>query len=457
MTILTAGLTALALLAATPSPSPATPSPCSGPVKYYVVPQSIHGQPVFLFDVAQITLGTGGRYSQILSLNKGRRQMDGGRLEDPASALHPGWILELPADARGAGVRCASSFPGAGSSRTTATARPAAEPARGLAAPGLALPPAPPASTIMATGAAVGGGSLLVLLAVLALRLRRPALRGLRQLRAGVRAPAWWRRRVALRRRAAHAQVVERDRGALAAVASALGALPAAAPRPYAVQVDPRSVALLMAPAGPEPPPPWRTEDGGHTWRVARRSLDEAATSAVLPLLATVGVRGEARVLVDLGRASGVISVEGDQRAAGEIVAAITGELAVAPWSADARATLVAGDVTEALATAETGRGRNDEIDVARVLVGRRPEDAPHELLSVASPVPEAAAGRLAALSRRPDARLAVVAAGSVPGARWRWTIGADGGLDLGPLGLAVDTHIGELTAPPGRLHGGRA
>jgi hypothetical protein len=298
----------------------------------------------------------------------------------------------------------------------------------------------------MATGAAVGGASVLALLAVLALRLRRPALRGLRRLRARVRAPAWWRRRVALRRRAAHAQVLERDRGALSAVATALGALPAAAPRPYAVQVDERSVTLLMAPAGPEPPPPWRTDDGGHTWRAPRPAPGEAATSAVLPLLATVGVRGEARVLVDLGRASGVISVEGDQRAAGEIVAALTGELAVAPWSANTRATLVAGAVTEALATAEAGPGRNDEIDFARVLVGRRPEDAPNELLGIASPVPEAATGRLAH-SRRLDTRLAVVAAGPVSGARWRWTIGADGGLDLGPLGLAVDTHIGELTA----------
>jgi hypothetical protein len=449
MTILTAGLTALALFAATPSPSPAAPSPCSGPVKYYVVPRSIHGEPVFLFDVARATLGSGSRYSQILGLNRGRRQADGGRLEDAASALHAGWVLRLPADARGAGVRCGSSLPGPAASQPGSTRRPAAAPAHGLAAPRLALPPVPPAATIAAIGSAVGGAALLALLAVVAVRLRRPAFRGLRRLRARLRAPAWWRRRAALRRRAAHAHQVERDRGALPAVAAALAVLPAAGPRPYAVLVDPRSVTLHMAPAGPEPPPPWQTDDGGRTWRAPRHALGEAAASAAFPLLVTVGVRGDARVLVDLGRASGAISVEGDARAAGDIVAAITGELAVAPWSGAVRTELVGGDVRGALDAAEIARGRarHGDTDEARVLVGRRPEDTPRELLGVAAPVPDGDARRLAALAGRPDARLTVVAAAPVPGARWRWTVGAEGGLDLGPLGLAVETHIGELTA----------
>jgi hypothetical protein len=462
MTVLTAGITALALLAATPSPSPAAPSPCSGPVRYYVVPRSIHGEPVFLFDVAQATLGSGSRYSQILGLNRGRRQADGGRLEDAASALHAGWVLQLPADARGAGVRCGSSLPGAAASRPGATPRPAAAAAQGLAAPRLALPPVPPAAAIVAIGSAVGGAALLTVLAVVAVRARRPVFRGLRRLRARLRAPAWWRRRAALRRRAAHAHMVERDLGALPAAAAALAVLPTAGPRPYAVLVDPRSVTLHMAPAGPEPPPPWQTDDGGGTWRAPRHALGEAAVSAALPLLVTVGMRGDARVLVDLGRASGAVSVEGDAGAASDIVAAITGELAVAPWSTTLRTELVGGDVGGTLERAETARRRDPdgESDVARVLTGRRPDAAPHELLIVATPVPEAEAGRLAALARQPDAPLTVVAAGPVPGARWRWTVGDDGGLDLGPLGITVETHVGELTAaarPAGPRSGGRA
>ena len=87
---------------------------------------------------------------------------------------------------------------------------------------------------------------------------------------------------------------------------------------------------------------------------------------------------------------------------------------------------------------------------------GRRPEEASHELLIVATPL-AAEAGRLAALARGPDSRLTVIVAHGMPDARWRWTINPDGGLDLGMLDLAVETHVGELEAARPIRHAARA
>ena len=84
-------------------PAAAAPAPASTG-RYYVVAQPKNGQPEFLYEIAAKTLGNGNRYTEIFDLNKDRIQPDGGRLTDPM-VLSPGWILTLPADAKGAGVR----------------------------------------------------------------------------------------------------------------------------------------------------------------------------------------------------------------------------------------------------------------------------------------------------------------------------------------------------------------
>ncbi|WP_432974647.1 hypothetical protein [Dactylosporangium sp. CA-233914] len=79
-------------------------TPAPGEVKYYIVNPPTDGQPEFLFAIAQKTLGNGKRYTEIFDINKNRPQPDGGRLTDPM-VLHAGWILVLPGDATGSGVR----------------------------------------------------------------------------------------------------------------------------------------------------------------------------------------------------------------------------------------------------------------------------------------------------------------------------------------------------------------
>ncbi|MDN3354771.1 hypothetical protein [Actinomadura sp. DC4] len=88
-------------LATAPAPSP-TPGQA---VKFYVVaPAAADGQQEFLFEIAQKTLGNGDRFGEIFDLTKGRLQRDGGRLTDP-TRIKPGWVLILPDDASGPGVR----------------------------------------------------------------------------------------------------------------------------------------------------------------------------------------------------------------------------------------------------------------------------------------------------------------------------------------------------------------
>ncbi|WP_157756593.1 hypothetical protein [Plantactinospora sp. KBS50] len=78
----------------------AVPDPAG---KYYVVGQPMNGQREYLYDIARKTLGNGNRYAEIVRLNQGRQQADGAALTD-SMEIHPGWVLLLPADARGPGV-----------------------------------------------------------------------------------------------------------------------------------------------------------------------------------------------------------------------------------------------------------------------------------------------------------------------------------------------------------------
>ncbi|MEV5569199.1 hypothetical protein AB0L06_04060 [Spirillospora sp. NPDC052269] len=56
-----------------------------------------------LWEIAEKCLGQGRRYNEIFDLNKDHVQPDGSRLHT-AGLIRPGWILEMPADAKGAQV-----------------------------------------------------------------------------------------------------------------------------------------------------------------------------------------------------------------------------------------------------------------------------------------------------------------------------------------------------------------
>ncbi|MFI0444803.1 LysM peptidoglycan-binding domain-containing protein [Actinomadura sp. 6N118] len=115
---------AAAVTTAAPATAIAVPGVAED-VKYYVVAEPRDGQePEFLFDIARRTLRNGDRAKEIFELNKGRPQPGGGRMTDPAT-IRPGWILRLPADALGPGVRV-GPLPRPGQRAPAAPAAPAA-------------------------------------------------------------------------------------------------------------------------------------------------------------------------------------------------------------------------------------------------------------------------------------------------------------------------------------------
>ncbi|MFI7024248.1 S8 family serine peptidase [Micromonospora sp. NPDC049900] len=98
------GLLVLAVVASLATARPADAAPVETYAKYYVVTSSYQGEPERLSVITQRFLGTTARTTDVLHLNAGRVQPDGGRLTDP-DTLRPGWIIVLPWDAYGEGVR----------------------------------------------------------------------------------------------------------------------------------------------------------------------------------------------------------------------------------------------------------------------------------------------------------------------------------------------------------------
>ena len=75
-----------------------------GVVKYYEVQPSSGRHYDTLWDIAERFLGSGLRYKEIFELNHGVLQPDGRKLTN-ADLIQPGWQLQLPSDAEGAGLK----------------------------------------------------------------------------------------------------------------------------------------------------------------------------------------------------------------------------------------------------------------------------------------------------------------------------------------------------------------
>ncbi len=130
-------LAALAGALAPASRGAAEPGPSPSYVKYYVVAAAYQGKPENLPEIAERFLGSTARSAEILNMNAGRPQADGGRLTDPA-VLHVGWVLILPWDAVGTGVQYGLlPTPGAVAAKPAPTppAKPPAKPTAAAAGP----------------------------------------------------------------------------------------------------------------------------------------------------------------------------------------------------------------------------------------------------------------------------------------------------------------------------------
>jgi|GEM_PF-1645407 len=180
--------------------TPALPAAALAPGetgKYYIVGPPVNGQREYLYSIALRTLGNGNRFREIIELNRGRKQPDGGTFTDGVE-LAPGWILVLPRDAKGPEVRTgplptfgpqptrpSPSTVAPTPSRTASSPATATRPATDTATSGPAAGPAtvavnvPPGSARSGSGpfgpglVRIGAGVLAVVFAVVALLVLR--------------------------------------------------------------------------------------------------------------------------------------------------------------------------------------------------------------------------------------------------------------------------------------------
>ncbi|MGD6745395.1 hypothetical protein ACOKM3_26615 [Streptomyces sp. BH106] len=242
----------------------------------------------------------------------------------------------------------------------------------------------------------------------------------------------------------------------------------------YAVVYSERRLGLLLAGAQQDAPTPWTAEEDGERWSISPDDLHRPGPDGepALPyaLTVTVGLDGPDRVLVDLSRAAGPISVTGPDDEVHRMVRALVLEALAGPVGALAQVTLVgsladgrllSGDETrssrlhsaasleEAFASAASANagvpaaGSADVTQVFRLIEGSSrmavQGEVPHLFVVDATQLPrreEVFSGL-----RREDALLVL---GEAP-TGWRWRIGADGSLDTGPLGLKITGHAGRL------------
>ncbi|MGY5076303.1 hypothetical protein ACWIGX_04355 [Streptomyces nigrescens] len=245
----------------------------------------------------------------------------------------------------------------------------------------------------------------------------------------------------------------------------------------YAVVYSEERLGLLLAGAEEAAPAPWTAEADGERWTVSPDDLHrpgpEGEPALPYALTLTVGLDGADRVLVDLSRAAGPVSVAGPDEEVRSLARAVITEALAGPVGALAEVTLVgslAGDglvgddmprtsrlhtaasLEEAFARAasaassgpgEPEPGSSDVTQIFRLIEGSSriavQGEAPHLFVVDASQLPRRE-GALDGL-RRGDALLVL---GDAP-TGWRWRAGAGGSLDTGPLGLEITRHAGRF------------
>lgn len=184
---------------------------------------------------------------------------------------------------------------------------------------------------------------------------------------------------------------------------------------------------------GPEDPPaPWRAVDDG-AWAVASdRVPGQGAVGSLPPGLFRLGLVEGRDLLVDLGRAPGLVSVGGDPEAARAVVLAGVRDLLDRTRPAGTEVTMVDSDLDAVLAGLPAPAAGDAGAVVARVAP---PRSGRLRLLVLWRPPDEAGTRRLHALVEDPGAGVAAICVGDAPGARWRLAVDRSRTVDLGVLG----------------------
>jgi hypothetical protein len=422
-------------------------------VKVFVVTDASQTLPA----IAAATLGDAGRAQEILTLNQGRRQPDGGALTSATDQLHVGWILRLPNDASGPQVQTAQD----NSQATTPPAPAASAPAATTSGTVVTFP--------LAAALAVVGSILLALLTAAIVARRRTArwFAFLGRAVAALGAPARRRRRLEVRRSlstrfAADADAVRRAYNTLGDLA--------------ATQRDEPVYALSVGEAGPtvwltaadKLDSSWQSIDNTRWRRPAGAGRNAGQPTAGQPTagqptagqvraaqaeqaiacLVRVGADDDGEpVFVDLSRLDGVLSVTGDRDVARDVVHNLLAEIArVRPNTPVTVLTAAGGSpidlpaglnpIARVPVPAATGSGARGTV---RGAAARRPVGG---LVVLAGTPGERETAELLALCGTAGAGWTGLVCGPVDGgAHWRWHTGPDGTVEIPVLGV-------ELTVP---------
>ncbi|MFI1421009.1 BTAD domain-containing putative transcriptional regulator [Streptomyces sp. NPDC020731] len=354
-----------------------------GDTKFYRIqpPEGRHHDS--LWEISERHLGDGRRYKEIFELNKDRTQPDGSKLSE-ASLIRPGWIMEMPGDARGGdlvempdeapevspevqqqirdydrtGDHAQGSGGGGAAHVSVPEQRPAPAPApvpgtdnaghqqeRQHATPAqesssFGLPEALLAAPLLAAG----------LLGALGHRRRQAlwqsAFGGIGG-RRGMEPPT----------PAGDAQDVQDallvgadpegvrllDRS-LRGLAASLAAESRPLPTVYAAWLSNGDLHLQLAQPSGKPPAPWQLGQDQTFWMLAKDDAaryEEVDTAAPFPGLVSLGTMDDSRLLLNLESVPGIVSLSGSEADRAAVFASVAAELATNGWSDRMTITLV--------------------------------------------------------------------------------------------------------------------
>ncbi|MBW9213447.1 LysM peptidoglycan-binding domain-containing protein [Mumia sp. zg.B53] len=435
-----------------------------------------------LWDIAERYLGDGFRYKEIYAMNRDAVQPDGRTLTNP-DLIHPGWVMKMPNDARGPGLKVVeatrddvmppvsapdgtSQAEGSGADSDAAQAG-GAEGAGGGA--GGVVDDAAPRSGVGEWAPLFGvAGGLALAGALLALRRRRASTpggggdrpRGSKPAAANPQVDIASRVEAGLRQEAA-----PKDGQWLAGAVRGLHATALPPVAKAALSSDGLVIAFRTEPERALPAG-WTTTGDARTWMLPRDADVSSTSPSALPGLVCAGVRDDGAVLLlDLESYDGVVSLGGDPDVARGVAMSLAVETATHPWADAPVVTLVGfaddvagignvravGDIGRALDAldnvAHDQRATCRAYGVESVQEARRVAERPEEVrlqLVVCSGVPDAASlARLRAWAADPMVALAAVVVGDCPDGAARLTATEEGRLVSGPL--AVDVAAQEL------------
>jgi len=310
-----------------------------------------------LWDIADRYLGDGFRYKEIWDLNKGVTQPDG-RVLQKADLIYPGWVMKLPNDAKGPGLKVIDHAADAKVDESGADVEQAA-PIDEVETDTAVADQAEVATADDAGGGIHLGswsplfgvaGGLVVAGASLALRRRRNA----------APAAAWWSARTptdpdphnpdpgspppgAKLRDEADLETSSWLNRALRSLGGAPGM-----PAPLRASVSGGGMAIAFD-LVPDVPPPAGWSARAKVWTLDR-DVDPGATGlSALPGMASVGRRDDGSILmIDPESISGVLSLDGDSETARGVALSMAIDTATHAWADDRVVSLVgfAGDVS---------------------------------------------------------------------------------------------------------------